>query len=136
MDNKETRANWKWILLFCLGMIVLIPLLMQQQMQKLNPTPERDWGSPENTAQQGERITILAKLQNDGFIKTWTCSPAELWVTPTFLVLDFQEKKVAAELAYAYCSNFKPGLVGPLMLRETINGKTVGRVSNSGLEMD
>jgi len=79
------------------------------------------------------RDQFIQKAMRLGLIRKVGCP--SVWVTPTFMAIDFDAKAALANVVYAYCfTSVELGNV--IRLRSSVSGKDVGTYSSRGLRMD
>lgn len=91
---------------------------------------------------QKERVGMLAEAINLGFIQT--VKGEQLWVNPSFRLLDFDKKEFLANLAFCYAFEVETSEKGNLpdnAVLELIDGKTGKRIGRyalflGGLKLD
>lgn len=94
-----------------------------------------------SAAVQAKRAALIAELRQTGVIYKLErpASLPHLWVTPTFLALDYDAKKAVVGLVYAYAATERPGFGDSygdvLVLRHSLTGAELGTFGRNGLRL-
>ena len=90
-------------------------------------------------SRQPARVKFVKKLIKDGAIQKIDYPGGNLphvWVTPMLLMADYQTKEAILTAVFAYAYDGTPGTNDMIIIRHSITGKRIGRVSMYGLDLN
>lgn len=136
--TKHTLAPWRRKLQYILGGTLLVAggaSMLFLQMAK--PEPKREkvkvdiW--LEEREKQSDRWELILDLIKERVFEDIDVRDGTITVGSEFLLLPFEQKQTLTNVVWSYYSTQEESEYVTIRLKESLNGKEVGRHSQSGL---